>query len=164
MTVIEEKNYRNALVELNIILSMTSDDLVSKIPKNMRDFFKRNQSSDYEANIDTSLPINEQQLLPKTKSLMAMIYRYYFCNEVERKEYDEILSKNQQKYDEEIKEKLDPFKNIEISKTQQEEQQSVPILKGTRIEEANSLIAIENKNIFKRIFEKIKNFFIRNEK
>lgn len=41
--------------------------------------------------------LEDMELLPETKGLLAMIYRNYWCTEEERKEYDRILMENDRK-------------------------------------------------------------------
>ena len=88
---------------------------------------------------------------------MAIIYRNYFCTPKEKAEYDKILLRNQQKYEEELKEKYSYENLFKDSKPKTEKADEI-----SQQEANNNLQMIEyRENIFKKLFNKIKNFFSR---
>ena len=89
------KELREAAVEINSIFENMSIDLLNKIPQNFKEFFNKIASKDYKFEYDKTISLNEQRLLPKTKGILALIYRDYLCDEIEKenynKEYNRVL-------------------------------------------------------------------------
>lgn len=120
------KEFAEASAEISEILSYLPNEYIQKIPRKLRDFFEQVKSKDYISKIDPYKILEEQELKPKTKTLLTIIYRNYWCNEKEREELDKILIENDNKYEEELREKYNPeniFKdrenrNIEANNTQ----------------------------------------------
>ena len=164
MQAIKEKEYAEALAEVRFILKYTNEELVQKIPKVFWNHINDNYDKDYEVHIKLDMPLEEQNLKNDTKNLMAIIYRNYFCTPEEKKEYNDLLIQNQQKYDQELSEKYsydNLFKNRKNG--EQFEQNSVyqgPIEQET-IKQNNMQMIEYKENIFKKIFNKIKSFFTR---
>ena len=71
------------------------------------------------------------------------------ANEQEKNEINNILAENEKKYEEELREKYNPDNLFKKKENKQEE----------KVEEQHSLMVVENKPWYKKIFEKIKNIF-----
>lgn len=109
--------FAEASAEINEILGYLPTEYVEKIPAKLREFFNKVKKVDYVSKIDPYKQLDEQELKPKTKILLTVIYRNYWCNEEERAELDEILIENDNKYEEELRERYNPdniFKKKEI--------------------------------------------------
>lgn len=143
------KEFAEASAELNKILEHLPNEYIEKIPTKLIEFFQKVESKEYNTNIDPYKQLSEQKLLPKTKTLLSMLYRNYWCNEEERKELDSILAENDRKYEMELREKYNPD-NIFKRKDQNEEIKEV---------EETKLIVYENKVWYKKAFEFIENIF-----
>ena len=107
--------YSEAIVEVLEILQYSDNNIISKIPKQLIEFWQRNKSTTYKPNLDHSKSINEMNLKSKTKSIITMIYLNYLCEDVEKKKINLILKDNEKKYQEELKEKYNTdnlLKNI----------------------------------------------------
>jgi len=118
------KEFAEATTEINKILTYLPTEYVEKIPKKLRMFFLNVESKEYIPNIDPYKQLDEQDLRPKTKTLLTIIYRNYWCNEQEKAELDKILIENDRKYEEELREKYNPddiFKNKQRTSTIVEE-------------------------------------------
>lgn len=91
---------KNSAVEINAIFDNLSDDLLEKIPPHLKDFFKQIASDNYHFEYDKTKTLDEQNLMPKTKGVLALIYRDYICNEKEKEvfieKYNTFLRKKQQ--------------------------------------------------------------------
>ena len=89
------KELSEVAVEINSIFENMSIDLLNKIPQNFKEFFNKIASKDYKFEYDKTISLNEQRLLPKTKGILALIYRDYLCDEIEKenynKEYNRVL-------------------------------------------------------------------------
>ena len=70
-------------------------------------FIKEEKDNNYKPNINPELPLEEQNILPETIDILALLKLNYWCNEEEKKELLELLNKNEQKFQKEAKEKYD---------------------------------------------------------
>ena len=107
--------YSEAIVEVLEILQYSDNNIISKIHKQLIEFWQRNKSTTYKPNLDHSKSINEMNLKSKTKSIITMIYLNYLCEDAEKKKINLILKDNEKKYQEELKEKYNTdnlLKNI----------------------------------------------------
>lgn len=152
----EEIEYVQALAEISYILKYTDKELVQKIPNKFLKYIEENKDKKYIVNIDENIPLEEQKLKEKTKNLMALIYRNYFCNEEEKKEYDELLNENQIKYDEELNEKYSYENIFKQNKKEIIEETTEEIIENTQ---QTALIDYENMKWYKKVIFKITDWF-----
>jgi len=132
-----------AAVEINAIFENMSEDLLNKIPLKLKIFFKKIASPTYTFEYDTTKPLKEQDLLPKTKGLISLIYRDYICNDIEKNEFNKIYNnllqcKNNIQYD----------ANYIFQSAQND-----------HINTASSLILHEKKSWLNKFIDKLKNIF-----
>lgn len=149
------KEFAEASAEINEILKYLPKEEVEKIPSKLREFFKEVSSKDYVTNINPNMPLDKQQIKEKTKDIIALIYRNYWCSEEERKELDQKLIENDKKFEEELREKYNPdniFKN-NVTTTKKEE----PEIKEEKIEQ--SLVVQETEKWYQRFLNMIKRWF-----
>lgn len=88
------KELSYSAVEINEIFNNMNRDILSKIPIKFINFFNEIASKDYSFHYDKNKSLENQVLLPKTKGILALIYRVYLCNEKEKAEYIEYCKKN----------------------------------------------------------------------
>lgn len=142
------KELSEAAVEFNSILEYTSEDLKNKIPKKFLDFLQSIQSETYKFEYDKTKKLDEQNLKPKTRGLIALVYQDYICNETEKEEYIQKSQKIIQQIEENKREKYNPndiFKDKKIDNDK---------------DTTNTVeIAEYKKSIIKKIINKIKNIF-----
>lgn len=149
------KEFAEASAEINEILKYMPDEEIEKIPSKLREFFREAAIKDYVTNINPDLPLDRQQIKEKTKYIIALIYRNYWCSEEERKELDQKLIENDRKFEEELREKYNPdniFKN-NITTTKKEE----PEIKEEKIEQ--SLVVQETEKWYQRFLDMVKRWF-----
>lgn len=149
------KEFAEASAEINEILKYMPKEEVEKIPSKLKEFFKEVASKDYVTNINPDLPLDKQQIKEKTKDIIALIYRNYWCSEEERKELDQKLIENDRKFEEELREKYNPdniFKN-NVTTTKKEE----PEIKEEKIEQ--SLVVQETEKWYQRFLDMVKRWF-----
>lgn len=91
------KEFAEAATEINAILGYLPSEYVEKIPEKLRNFFKKVESKEYTHKIDPYKRLNEQELLPKTTTLLTILYREYWCTDEERAELDKKLIENDRK-------------------------------------------------------------------
>lgn len=139
------KEFAEAITEINKIFSYLPIEYVEKIPIKLRKFFKDIESKEYIPNIDPYKQLDEQDIKPKTKTLLTIIYRNYWCNEQERAELDKKLIENDKKYEEELREKYNPddiFKKREKT--------------STTVQETNLPMEIKKESFVKKLINYIK--------
>lgn len=149
------KEFAEASAEINEIFKYLPKEEVEKIPSKLREFFKEVSSKDYVTNINPNMPLDKQQIKEKTKDIIALIYRNYWCSEEERKELDQKLIENDKKFEEELREKYNPdniFKN-NVTTTKKEE----PEIKEEKIEQ--SLVVQETEKWYQRFLDMVKRWF-----
>lgn len=148
MQKIIEKEFARALSEIDFILRNTDENLQNKIPQSFWNYIEENKDEEYQVTIDMNIPLENQNLREDTINLMAIVYRNYFCTLDEKKEYDELLNQNEQKYKEKYSyENL--FKNNKVEELIQAEQQSEDV----------QMIEYKQENIFSKILNKMKCIF-----
>ena len=149
------KEFAEASAEINEIFKYLPKEEVEKIPSKLREFFKEVSIKDYVTNINPNMPLDKQQIKEKTKDIIALIYRNYWCSEEERKELDQKLIENDKKFEEELREKYNPdniFKN-NVTTTKKEE----PEVKEEKIEQ--SLVPQQTEKWYQRFLDMVKRWF-----
>lgn len=146
--------YSEAIVEVLDILDNSEDSIVEKIPKKLIEFWQKNKSTTYKPNLDHSKSLKEMELKSKTKSLITMIYLNYLCDASEKDKIKSILKKNEEEYQQELKEIYNTdniFKKDVLEDVVKE-----------NVSESNVQIAEYKDTMFKRIINKIKSILYLN--
>ncbi len=137
--------------EVLVILKSIDNIYTEKLPQKFKDFLNNNQSSTYTPDIDLSKELKDMNLKKETRNILELMYLNYWSTTEEKKEFMAILSENERKYQEEIKEKYNPdnlFKNKkDTSKTIEE-----------TVTEEVALVEY-NESLFKKIWDKIISIF-----
>lgn len=152
----ENKNELSiAYAEVYEILSFMEQKYVDMIPLKLLELFKEEKEKEYKPNINPTIPLDEQNLQKKTLSILAMLNLNYWCeDENEKKELIALYAENDKRKEEELREKYNPD-NLFKKKEQ--------IVEDNEIKQENrQLIEYKEQNIFKKILNKIMNFFKKN--
>ena len=148
-----ENELLKAYAEVDEILANMESIYVEKIPKKIRELFSNNRLEGYTPNINSNIPLDEQNLQKKTYSILAMLNLNYWCeNENEKQELIAIYAENDRKKEEELREKYNPD-NLFKNKTNIRQQEEMD--KGT------ALVEYKEEKFFKKIINKIMSFFRR---
>lgn len=100
---------KDAYVEVLGILDLLDEEQKNRIPKKLKEFFENNKNQDYQVNIDSNIPLEEQNLLQETVDILAMLKLNYWCtNEKEKEGLFNLLNENEKKYQEELRKKYNP--------------------------------------------------------
>lgn len=150
------QEYSEALAEISYILKHTDKVLVQKIPNKFLKHIEENKDKNYIVKIDENVPLEEQKLKEKTKNLMALIYRNYFCTEEEKKQYDNLITENQKRYDEELRQKYN-YDNL-FKKEKKEPIQEVKEEIQENVQQV-ALVDYENMKWYKKVVFKITDWF-----
>lgn len=117
-------------VEMNCIFDNLDKETLKKIPISFRNFFGDFSSENTTFKYDITKKLSNQNLSPKTKGMLAFIYRNYLCTEIEKKQYD-MTYKIKLKELEEKKKELYNIDNIfekRKSKIKYEYEENLPTL------------------------------------
>lgn len=82
-----DEKYQNVLSEVDEILKNTDEELINKIPSSVKQFVKENKSKSHVTQIDSTKLLEEQNILPETKAILALFYRSYWATEQEKEEF-----------------------------------------------------------------------------
>lgn len=108
-------NTRQAYTEIDNFIELLDEYNRNKIPKKLREFFKKEKDNNYTKIIDSNIPIQEQNLKEETLALIAMLNLQYWCEDEEEKQrLKKVYSENERKYQDVLREKYNPdnlFKN-----------------------------------------------------
>lgn len=98
------KELSEAVVEFNAIIGHCSEEIQKKIPNKFKEYLKSIESKTYKFEYDENKKIEEQNIKPETKGLIALVYRDYICEDREQyvakyKEYfKQKENKSREKY------------------------------------------------------------------
>lgn len=151
----ENIEYSNSLYQINEIIKYMTPNLKARIPKKFISYFENNKSKDYNWKIDEAIPLEKQNLLPTTKEILTVLYKDYICDDIEKVKLEKMLSNNEIKYKEELREKYNPnniFKNKEKE------------VVDTITENKNTSVVARKESFFSKIISKIKLFFHKKNK
>lgn len=142
---------RQAYTEIDNFLDLINYEDRNKIPKQLREMFKKEKDDNYEKKIEINKPISEQNLKEETLGIIALLNLQYWCtDEKEKERLKQIYAKNENKYQEELREKYNPdniFKrNNKKQKTRDMEEVSMVEYKESLLKKITNLI----KGMFSR--------------
>ena len=144
-------NVRCAYKEIYEILKIFPKELVDRIPKYKLDYIKQNMDESYEYNI-TKETFDGKTMLDETAAILAILFRDYWATEKQKNKIINYHNTQREKIVNEIKEKYDPEN---VFKQRRIEQEKID-------EKKENLSVVEyNENIFKKLFNKIKEIFKR---
>lgn len=144
-------NVRCAYKEIYEILKIFPKELVDRIPKYKLDYIKQNMDESYEYNI-TKETFDGKTMLDETAAILAILFRDYWATEKQKNKIINHHNTQREKIVNEIKEKYDPEN---VFKQRRIEQEKID-------EKKENLSVVEYKeNIFKKLFNKIKEIFKR---
>ncbi|MBR5227431.1 MAG: hypothetical protein IKV94_02195 [Clostridia bacterium] len=141
------KETAQAYAEVEYIINSFSQDEKYLIPEEVKQVFSAFKDNEYVVNIDFNLPLEEQNILKETATILIMLYLKYICQDEQ--------------------EKLDLVKelklNDEIAKTLENEKLGLESLfkdvpKRDEIGEL-PIIVEEKKHIFRKILDRISRLF-----
>lgn len=141
MKILLAKEYAEVLE----VLKYMEPKYVHRVPKKMIDEFKRNKDNEYKITIDPKVPLKNQNLMKGTLEILAVLNLKYWCDSEEEKEK---LIRNLKDNDIKYQNRYD-IENI-FEKRKEEQNQIV---------EQNPIVEYEETKWYKKIINKIKNFF-----
>lgn len=143
-------NRKNAYVEVYTILQELNEEEYNKIPSEVIETIEANRNEEYEYELDDELELKDQPMLPETKAILFNLFRDYLATPeqkvkiiiMQKEERKKNELKKQRKYNTDV---FESRKNENINQQNNEKTQMVKY----------------KENIFKKIVNKIRRFFIR---
>lgn len=143
-------NRKNAYTEVYTILQELNEEEYNKIPLEVIKTIEVNRNEDYEYELDDEVELKDQPMLPETKAILFNLFRDYLATPEQKAKI--IRMQNEARQKNELKKQqmynTDVFANRQKEDTVQQNGEKTQIVKY-------------KENIFKRILNKIKKFFIR---
>lgn len=141
----DDIKYANAFSEVLEIIFHLSKEERDKIPEKFIKELENYSNKEYEFDYDPSKTLDEQGVLDETKTIIALICRDYFTSKEERQK---IIEKEQKE-----------LEKIEIEQNKKYSYDKLFKKKNDVYEEPKELIIIPEKNVWRKIIDKIKNLF-----
>ena len=146
-------NTRQAYTEIDNFIELLDEYSRNKVPKKLREFFKREKDNTYTKVIDSNIPIKEQNLKEETLALIAMLNLQYWCeDEEEKRRLKKIYSDNEIKHQQKLREMYNPE---DVFKTKQKQEQIENEISSEEIQENVAMVEYKKETFI----EKIKKFF-----
>ena len=150
---IANQEYAEMLAEVYSILNTMEKELIDKIPNKLLRFIRENKSNKYIPGFDMKKTLYEKEEVKKeTREFLAYIYYTYWCNEEEKKKYQQILNENEKTYQQRLRAKYNPD-NIFKYKMEKKLENKTDFNQNT------SLIEIREK-WYTRLFSRLKKAFM----
>lgn len=141
-------NRKNAYTEVYTILQNLNEEEYNKIPPEIIEAIRINKNEDYEYELDDDLELKDHQMLPETKAILFNLFRDYLATPEQKEKI--IRMQNEERQKNELKKKQQYDNDVFANKAKE----------NIKTKEKEPVEIIEYKeNIFKRILNKIKNFF-----
>lgn len=151
------QDYSEAAVEVLGILHTLEENEFNKIPREIIEFLENNKSDTYNPQIDYFADVKELNLKDKTREIIAGIYLEYFCPESRKQAYRNIIEKNRNNYEEELKE---TYNSDNIFKNQKKEKKYESFQANNDKAKTTDMLMVQEKDGFlKKVMNKIKSIF-----
>lgn len=144
-----KENYACAYKEVIELLKYFSLEDVKKIPEDLLKVFLVNMDKDYKFTVDEGKTFEEQTILEETKVIFAIIFRDYWATDYQRQR---ILAKEE-----------NDRRKMEEAKAKKYNTENLFKKKQITMPAENLPVNLEEKSIFSKIIDKIKNIFKKNK-
>lgn len=143
-------NRKNAYTEVYTILEDLNEEEYNKIPPEIIEAIRINRNVEYNYELDEDLELKEQPMLPETKAILFNLFRDYLSEPWQKEKIIKMQEEERQKN--ELKKREQYNTDVFANKKHENEKQI----------EKETLEMVEYKeNIFKKILNKIKSFFLK---
>jgi len=142
-------NRRNAYTEVYTILQELNEEEYNKIPPEVVEAIRENRNEEYEYELEEELELKDQSMLPETKAIIFNLFRDYLATPEQKAKI--IRMQNEERQKNELKKQQKYNTDVFANKPKKEPDEN----NGTM------QIVEYKESFFKRILNKIKQFFIR---
>ncbi len=136
--------------QIYCLLEFFPKSYIEKLPKQLLSLIEQNSNSKYFIDVDITKPLEEQNISEETKDTLVVFKYNYWADETEKKNIIEKLVRNENKYQEELREKYNPDN---IFKKKEE-----TIIKDNIKQDENLKMIKYEESIFKKVINKILRF------
>ena len=144
-----------AFTEVNEIIKLMPEELVSKIPNKFREMISEERDMQYK--VDIKEPLEKCKLKNETIIILGLIYRDFLCSQDERKKLQEKDARELQEVEMQIENELrEKYNPDEIFKNKKEKIEEV------KTGEETAIAVVQEEKWYKKIFNIIKGLFHRN--
>ena len=141
------KNVSQIYSEVYQILNLLGDEYISKLPNKLSTMLKEKRDLNYNPEYTDEIPIYEQNVKKETMAIIVLLYLNYWCkDENEKQVVKNILQKNEEEYQANLREKYNPDKIFENNLSKNEE---------TNSKEETAIIPYK-ESIFIKLLNKLK--------
>ena len=100
------QEYSIAISETLEILNHTRKEDIEKIPMKFLNFLQEHATTDYISSLDFNKSLKEMNLKPKTIGILSIINKKFWCNDEQRKIFEEKLKQNEIKYQKKLEKNI----------------------------------------------------------
>lgn len=138
--------YKNAYTEVYEIIKQLDEEEYNKIPSEVIKAIEENRNTEYEFDLDEDIELKDQELLPETKAILFNLFRDYLSTAEQKEKIIKMQAVERQKNERKKIEQYhsDLFANKQINRD---------------IKEAHIALIEYKGNMFKKIFNRIRQFF-----
>ena len=143
--------YANAYSEVLEILKYIPIKDYNKIPKNKIELFEKNANDEHRFIYNPNKTLEEQNVTKRAKAIIAILFRDYWANEIQREKIIKKQNYDRIKLEEEKRQNYNPnniFKNKEIKSIENPTSDIVSMIEY-------------KKSAFKRFLDKVKSIFVK---
>ena len=102
------KNYSKSYTQILEIIKYLPKEEYQMIPKSEIEFFENNKDVNYSFYFNPAISFKEQDISRETYSLIVLLFINFFASDIQKQKIDNILIKNEEKYQEELRKKYNP--------------------------------------------------------
>ena len=148
-------NRKNAYTEVYTILEDLNEEEYKKIPPEVIDTIRLNRNEEYFYELDEDLELKEQPMLPETKAILFNLFRDYLSTQEQKAKIIRMQNEKRQKNE------LKKQKQYNTDVFENKQRRNIEQIEDNKEKSTETNLVIYKENIFKRILNKIKRFFIR---
>ena len=138
--------------EVYQILNLLGNEYIDKLPTSLINMLREKRETNYNPVYTDNIPLNQQNIKKETMTIIVLLYLNYWCeDDNEILEVKNILRKNENEYQKELREKYNPY-NIFKNGIQKTEDISHNTIKE------KAMIPYK-ESIFVKIINRIKDIF-----
>lgn len=145
-------NRKKAYTEVYKILQKLNEEEYNKIPPEIIKSIKINREEKYNYELDSTLTLKEQTMLPETKAILFNLFRDYLATPEQKSKI--IRTQNQKRLENELRKQK--IYNSDIFANKQKDN----VVQNNSTNKSMQIIEKE-ENIFKRIINKIRTLFMK---
>ena len=102
------KNYSKSYTQILEIIKYLPKEEYQMIPKSEIEFFENNKDVNYSFSFNPAISFKEQDISKETYSLIVLLFINFFASDIQKQKIDNILIRNEEKYQEELRKKYNP--------------------------------------------------------